>query len=307
MKTTERNRRAVLADIHGNLEALKAVLTDIERRGIKEHEIVYLGDVIGYGPDTVEVTDLAARSPIRAKGNHEEAIMLLEAGLKVGGLVASAGINQPAAESLVIGRKQIKDSGEKADERFRSLTSLPLETRVIKDAITGIHDFRRGGKLVYVMPEKLASRYRIRGSLRPEEFFSIFKESTQVVLKGNDHTQWAVILGREGKPYQPEGNPFEVKSGEKAIIGVGSVGLARKQDRAFTRRAEKLGLIKKPMLYATYTILNGRAVEFASVLYSPTEVRQRTIAAGMPDVYKARYPFLPKLEEPEESTEPETD
>ena len=40
---------AIVSDIHSNLEALKAVLADIEER--KCSEIICLGDVVGYGPD----------------------------------------------------------------------------------------------------------------------------------------------------------------------------------------------------------------------------------------------------------------
>jgi hypothetical protein len=46
----------VIACVHSNLEALTAVLADIDRRGIPD--IVCLGDVTGYGPDPVACTDL---------------------------------------------------------------------------------------------------------------------------------------------------------------------------------------------------------------------------------------------------------
>ena len=44
---------AVLADIHGNLEALDAVLADLQQQGADR--IICLGDNIGYGPDPEEV------------------------------------------------------------------------------------------------------------------------------------------------------------------------------------------------------------------------------------------------------------
>ena len=47
---------AVISDIHSNLEALTAVLADIEQRGIDT--IYCLGDVIGYGPDPRQCLDL---------------------------------------------------------------------------------------------------------------------------------------------------------------------------------------------------------------------------------------------------------
>ena len=46
-------RYAVLADIHANLEALTAVLKDIEDKGGVD-EFWCLGDIVGYGPDPAE-------------------------------------------------------------------------------------------------------------------------------------------------------------------------------------------------------------------------------------------------------------
>ena len=42
---------AILSDIHANLEALTAVLADIDRHGVER--VVCLGDIVGYGPDPV--------------------------------------------------------------------------------------------------------------------------------------------------------------------------------------------------------------------------------------------------------------
>ena len=47
---------AVISDIHSNLEALTAVLADIEQREIKT--IYCLGDVLGYGANPCECLDL---------------------------------------------------------------------------------------------------------------------------------------------------------------------------------------------------------------------------------------------------------
>jgi len=44
--------RAIISDIHSNVEALDAVLADVARR--KVESIVCLGDVIGYGPQPRE-------------------------------------------------------------------------------------------------------------------------------------------------------------------------------------------------------------------------------------------------------------
>ena len=49
-------KRAIISDIHGNLEALQAVLADARGQGVEE--IFCLGDIIGYGPNPCECLDL---------------------------------------------------------------------------------------------------------------------------------------------------------------------------------------------------------------------------------------------------------
>ena len=47
---------AIISDLHSNLEAVTAVLREIETRGVEE--IICLGDIVGYGPQPGEVIDL---------------------------------------------------------------------------------------------------------------------------------------------------------------------------------------------------------------------------------------------------------
>jgi len=42
-------KRAIISDVHGNLEALEAVLADIDRQGVDG--VICLGDIVGYGPN----------------------------------------------------------------------------------------------------------------------------------------------------------------------------------------------------------------------------------------------------------------
>ena len=67
-------KRALISDIHGNLEALNAVLDDIRQQGISE--IYCLGDVIGYGPNPVECLDIVRRKcAMCLLGNHDQAAL----------------------------------------------------------------------------------------------------------------------------------------------------------------------------------------------------------------------------------------
>ena len=60
--------KAIIADIHGNLEALRAVLADIA--GYKVSEIYCLGDIVGYGPNPRECVDLLANCTVTLLGNQ---------------------------------------------------------------------------------------------------------------------------------------------------------------------------------------------------------------------------------------------
>jgi predicted phosphodiesterase len=68
---------AILSDVHANLEALDAVLKDVDLRGIRD--ILFLGDAVGYGPDPNECVDLLVeRCKILLAGNHDRAAIGLQ-------------------------------------------------------------------------------------------------------------------------------------------------------------------------------------------------------------------------------------
>lgn len=64
---------AILSDIHGNLQALEAVLADIERQGADR--LICLGDMVGKGPNSVEVMDLLlSECDVIVRGNWDELV-----------------------------------------------------------------------------------------------------------------------------------------------------------------------------------------------------------------------------------------
>lgn len=64
-------RIAVFSDIHGNLEALKAIYRDIVEEGI--HKIYNLGDMIAIGPEPKETMDfILSKKIVSLRGNHED-------------------------------------------------------------------------------------------------------------------------------------------------------------------------------------------------------------------------------------------
>jgi len=88
-------RVAVMSDIHGNLEAFKAVLADIDNGQVED--IVCLGDNVGYGPEPEAVIQLIRQRDIPCVlGNHE--LVLTQPRL-------SHRMNPSAQEAAVITRK----------------------------------------------------------------------------------------------------------------------------------------------------------------------------------------------------------
>ena len=64
-------RIAFISDIHGNLEALNAVLDKIYAEGADT--IICLGDIVGYGPNPKECLEIIREREIQCiKGNHDD-------------------------------------------------------------------------------------------------------------------------------------------------------------------------------------------------------------------------------------------
>lgn len=68
---------ALLADVHANLQALRACLDDARARGASRY--AFLGDLVGYGADPGPVLDiimdLATRGAFVLRGNHDDAAL----------------------------------------------------------------------------------------------------------------------------------------------------------------------------------------------------------------------------------------
>ena len=90
----------VLADLHSNLTALDAVMSDVERTG-GSSEIWCLGDVVGYGPDPSQcVRFVREHCTLCVAGNHD---------LAAAGKINTGDFNANAAEAIAWTAQQLSD------------------------------------------------------------------------------------------------------------------------------------------------------------------------------------------------------
>ncbi|HLU47145.1 MAG TPA: metallophosphoesterase family protein, partial [Planctomycetota bacterium] len=159
---------AFISDIHGNLEALTAVLRDIDRR--KVDEIYCLGDIVGYGPDPVACVDaVRARASVVICGNHDEALIR-----------GALGFNQVAREAIEWTRMLLRPRvfRPRSFARWRFLGTLPLIAQ------------RHGWLLVHGSPRDPTSEYVLPRHVAwspPGMFDEIFSAFESLCFVGHTH------------------------------------------------------------------------------------------------------------------------
>lgn len=203
-------KRALISDIHSNLEALQAVLADIEEQGVSE--IYCLGDIIGYGPNPCECIDLV-RKHCKATilGNHDQ-----------GALFDPEGFNSGAERAIFWTREQLENpTGANAkgqEERWDFLGMLPRTTR--EDQLLFVHGSARIPLNEYVFPEDIYNQRKM------ERIFGLVKK---YCFQG--HTHIPGVFSEDLNFLAPEEIDFQYKFGDqKALINVGSVGQPRNGD-----------------------------------------------------------------------------
>jgi len=192
-------RLAVFSDIHGNLEAFKEVLADMDRAQVEG--VMCLGDNIGYGPEPEEVVNLVRRRNILCvMGNHELAVI----------------------EPQYLER--MNPSARKSALLTRSL--LSAETVAYISTLKPFAIFH-GALCVHGCPPDSVTTYLFQVSAaRLVRLFRAMKE--RVCFAG--HTHDLEIISFDGtqvtRAALPEGR-VRLESGRQYIINVGSVGQPR--------------------------------------------------------------------------------
>jgi predicted phosphodiesterase len=135
---------AVISDIHSNLQALQAVLEDIDRE--RATVTVQLGDLVGYNADPEECVDLIRqREAISIQGNHDRAAARLE---------FAEGFNILAYQAVVWAANSLRP------EQKQFLAELP-DTKVLWDRYLLFHGAPENpdAYLYYLFQAKKAFNY----------------------------------------------------------------------------------------------------------------------------------------------------
>jgi predicted phosphodiesterase len=197
-------RYLVLTDIHGNLEALEAVLAEASAR--EYDAVLVLGDLVGYGADPNLVIDrVESLAPVAVvRGNHDK---------------VAAGVEDAEGFNLTA-RNAVQWTYDALTPEHRAyLKALPIGPIVVDDLIEICHG-TPFDEDAYVFDELDALR-AIESARRP------------VCLFGHTHVP-LVCARTDGKldVYSPDSDAFsiDIKNDRRYLVNPGSVGQPRDGD-----------------------------------------------------------------------------
>ena len=199
-------KRAIISDIHGNLEALTTVLDDIEKQDVDE--IICLGDVIGYGANPLECLDLVMeKCSICLIGNHEQ-----------GALFDPDGFNGNALKAILWTREQLSKPSERRDERWEFLNMNPRKYYDENWKALFVHGSPKNPLNEYIFPEDIYN---------PKKMELLFNLVTHISFQG--HTHVPGIFTQDSQFLNPSDIGFDtvLHPDRKYLVNVGSVGQPR--------------------------------------------------------------------------------
>lgn len=241
-------RYLILTDIHANLEALDACLTDARGRGYDQ--TLVLGDLVGYGADPNAVVErVQALKPLAlVRGNHDKVACGLEQAEGFNAVARSAAHWTMAA--LTTAHREW-------------LAALPEGPHVVDDLVEICHGSPHDED-AYIFDETDA-REALIAARRP------------LCLFGHTHYPITFELSTAGLetrgPASEEETRLQLRDGTKYLLNPGAVGQPRDGD---PRAA-----------YAIVDVAN-RHVDLFRLNYPLEVAQAKVIDAGLPDVLARR-------------------
>lgn len=192
-------RYALFSDIHGNLEALKAVLNDIA--GAAVDRLICLGDIVGYGASPNECVELVRGSGATViAGNHDHAAT---------GQLDIGYFNDYATEAILWTRRALSPGS------LKYLEDLPLE--ITLPGVRVAHSSPcRPGEWEYVLSAREAARQ-----------FDCFPEPICFIGHSHYPSLYRLANGRVHEMDLPDNERLFLPDGSRHLVNVGSVGQPR--------------------------------------------------------------------------------
>lgn len=220
--------RAIVSDVHGNLEALEAVVDDMHQHGVEE--LYCLGDAVGYGPNPGECLDILMHCQLFLLGNHEEAMLAEPTDFTPD---AARGARWTRAE---LGK--VQEEGDDPRARFNFLSGLSATGEV--EGCLYVHGSPRDPTKEYVYPHDA----RDSGKM-----WELFRRTQRCCFMG--HTHYPGIFTEKPKFYAPDAIDYAYRlEAGKILCNVGSVGQPRDGDWR-----------------ACYVLFDGQTIQFRRVEY----------------------------------------
>ena len=194
----------VLSDIHGNLEALEAVLADVRACGA-QGPMVFLGDMVGYGADPEAVVRrVRSLEALAVLGNHEAGV--IDAG-------RARHFNPMAWEIVRWTRRQL------SAESRQWIAGLPRFLSL------------EGCRLVHGMPPQSVEDYLFQAG-EPSVRAIMENLEEPVSFVGHTHLLRLVNLGADGEyaSMRLERGARVLEPGARHLVNCGAVGQPRDGD-----------------------------------------------------------------------------
>ena len=190
---------AIVSDIHGNLEALEAVLADIARH--KPASMVCLGDFVGYGASPNECIDrLRPLIGHAVAGNHD---------LAACGRIQLHYFNSNAAEAAIWTEKSL------TPENRAYLAELPFSVRW-RDAL-----------LVHASPARPEHWHYVLSPIEAKDEMAAFEEVVCFI----GHSHYPGTFDRQADRIRYTRAPeVRLERGHQYLVNVGSIGQPRDGD-----------------------------------------------------------------------------
>jgi len=239
-------RYLVFSDIHSNIEAFEKFLGQKKLKNVDK--ILFLGDMVGYGPDPDKVIEQFRELPnVRSvRGNHDKVIADLE---------SSSLFNPAAAFSAEWSKLKI------APANYQFLKKLPKGPQVIDHFITICHG------------STFDEDYYVFSQFEASESFKFME--TSIGFFGHTHFPIIYYLRNEKLDIVPltENTRIKLDANTRYLINPGSIGQPRDKNPASSFIIFDSGKME---------------ISFNRFSYDVTKTQKKIREAGLPELLASR-------------------